>query len=362
MSRNFLYYNYYNMSQVKRKDYRISQIEKKYTDLELSQLLLFNSIFNYPPVEYDPDKECDICMNKPITKEFQLSENIECLDCYEKIKKKNYEYILKFIAKEHFAFEGNCILENKLYLGDIKSSFLKNALKEKGITHILMVGYFMTPIFPEDFIYENIEINDNISENILKYFVKGIKFIDQSKICFTHCQLGKSRSAAVVMAYVMYKNKMHFSEAFDFVRKKRPIAFPNDGFQWQLEDFDIILNNFNYDLDKCDDFIQKFFENRESLKVSQNEFLKNQIIKLTNNEEISSEDADDEKDEEKKKEKEKENKKEEEKKEKKEEKKEDNKNHKSKRKKYYKKRVKKQYKEDEEEEEENILEEEKLEE
>ncbi len=343
---------YYNMSLVKRKDYRISQIEKKYTDLELSQLLLFNSIFNYPPVEYDPNKECDLCMNNPITKEFQLSENRECLDCYEKIKKKNYEYILKCISNEHFVFAGNCILENKLYLGDIKSSFLKDTLKEKGITHILMVGYFMTPIFPEDFIYENIEINDNITENILRYFVKGVKFIDQSKICYTHCQLGKSRSAAFVMAYVMYKNKMHFSEAFDFVRKKRPIAFPNNGFQWQLEDFDIILNNFNYDLDKCDDFIHNFFENRESLKVNQNEFLKNQIIKLTNNEENSSEDADDEKDKEKKKEKKE-----------KEEKKENNNNHKSKHhSRYNQKTVKKQFKEDEIEEEENIKEEEKLEE
>ena len=295
-------------------------------------------------------------MNNPITKEFQLSENRECLDCYEKIKKKNYEYILKGISNEHFVFAGNCILENKLYLGDIKSSFLKDTLKEKGITHILMVGYFMTPIFPEDFIYENIEINDNITENILRYFVKGVKFIDQSKICYTHCQLGKSRSAAFVMAYVMYKNKMHFSEAFDFVRKKRPIAFPNNGFQWQLEDFDIILNNFNYDLDKCDDFIHNFFENRESLKVSQNEFLKNQIIKLTNNEENSSEDADDEKDKEKKKEKK-------EKEEKKEEKKENNNNHKSKHhSRYNQKRVKKQFKEDEIEEEENIKEEEKLEE
>ena len=84
-------------------------------------------------------------------------------------------------------------------------------------------------------------------------------------MCYTHCQLGKSRSASIVIAYIMYKNKLHFSDAFDFVRSKRGYAFPNEGFQWQLEDFDIILSNFDYDLDKCDEFIRNYFENKENI-------------------------------------------------------------------------------------------------
>ena len=136
-----------------------------------------------------------------------------------------------------------------------------------------MVSYFVTPIFPDDFVYENIQINDNTSENILQHLVKGLKFIDESKICYTHCQLGKSRSAAFVIAYVMYKNKIHFSEALDFVKEKRAVAFPNQGFQWQLEDFDIILFNFDYDLDKCDEFIKSYFDNREKLIESEKDFL-----------------------------------------------------------------------------------------
>ena len=165
------------------------------------------------------------------------------------------------------------MLENKLYLGGIISSFVKEEMKKIGITHILMVGYFMTPLYPEDFKYENIEVNDNKNENIIRYLVKGIKFIDESNVCYTHCQLGKSRSAAVVMAYVMYKKRIHFSEAFDFVKEKRNVAFPNEGFQWQLEDFDIILNNFNYNLNKCDEFIKNFFENKEALIKSEKSYL-----------------------------------------------------------------------------------------
>ena len=272
----------YQMPLEKRHDYSTEEIEKKYSTQELTQLVLLDSIFNYPPKRYFPNKKCLRCRKNPITKEFQLSENRECLDCYSFIKKENYDYIMKCISEEKFFFEGNCILENKLYLGDIKSSFMKDTLKKLGITHILMVGYFMTPLFPDDFKYENIEINDNGNENILKHLVKGIKFIEESHICYTHCQLGKSRSASIVIAYIMYKNKMHFSEAFDFVRDKRNAAFPNEGFQWQLEDFDIILYNYDYDSDKCDEFIQKFFENRENLEKSEKSFIKENRNKKSN--------------------------------------------------------------------------------
>lgn len=265
------------MQYKKRNDYSISEIEKKYSNEELLKLILFDNLYNYPEKLYFPERLCEICNKKPITKENQLSGNRECLDCYDMIKKENYEYILKAIEQDENKYEGDCILENKLHLGSIQSSFLKDELKKLGVTHILMVGYFMTPLFPEDFTYENIEINDNCNENILKHLVKGVKFIDQSNVCYTHCQLGKSRSASFAMAYVMFKNKMHFSEAFDYVRKKRPFAFPNEGFQWQLEDFDIIMNNFDYDLDKCDEFIKSYFEKRESLKETEKEYLEKRM-------------------------------------------------------------------------------------
>ena len=264
----------YRRPLIKRNDYTVEEIEKKYSEHELSQLVLFHNIFYYPQKIYHPGKLCSECRNDTITKEFQLSENKECLKCYEIAKKENYDYIMKYIDEGNIKFEGDCILENKLYLGGIESSFLKEELKKMGITHILMVGYFMTPLFPEDFTYENIEVNDNKNENILRYFIKAIKFIEQSKICYTHCQLGKSRSAAFTIAYVMFKNKIHFSPAFNLVRSKRLVAFPNEGFQCQLEDLDIILNNYDYDLDKCDDFIKKYFENKEKLKNTEKEYLK----------------------------------------------------------------------------------------
>ena len=274
----------------KRSDYSISEIEKQYTEQELLRLILYDNFRHYTPTIYDPNCLCSNCFKNPISKENQLSGNKECDHCYNLIAQQSYDFIKNYKLNNIIHFEADCIIENKLYLGNIESSLLKDKLKSLGITHILMVSHFVTPIFPDDFTYENIKINDNKNENILQHLVRGIKFIDESKICYVHCQKGKSRSASFVIAYIMYKNRTHFSEAFDFVRLKRMVAFPNEGFQWQLEDFDIILYNFDYDLNKCDKFIKNYFENKEKLLVSEKEYISKRIKEEEEKEKMESND------------------------------------------------------------------------
>jgi dual specificity phosphatase 12 len=47
--------------------------------------------------------------------------------------------------------------------------------------------------------------------------------------------MGKSRSAAVVIAYLMAEHNISPSEALSHVRQARSICEPNDGFMKQLE-------------------------------------------------------------------------------------------------------------------------------
>ena len=49
-----------------------------------------------------------------------------------------------------------------------------------------------------------------------------------------HCAYGISRSSTLVIAYLMKKLRIGYSEAYSFVRRKRPMASPNRGFQEQL--------------------------------------------------------------------------------------------------------------------------------
>jgi protein-tyrosine phosphatase len=46
-----------------------------------------------------------------------------------------------------------------------------------------------------------------------------------------HCFAGISRSASCIIAYLMQELNMPFFEAMSYTRKRRPIIFPNYGFQ-----------------------------------------------------------------------------------------------------------------------------------
>ena len=49
---------------------------------------------------------------------------------------------------------------------------------------------------------------------------------------------GVSRSAAVVIAYLIYTHNMSYDSAFDLVRRKRACIKPNSGFVRCLQDWE----------------------------------------------------------------------------------------------------------------------------
>jgi len=51
-----------------------------------------------------------------------------------------------------------------------------------------------------------------------------------------------SRSASVVIAYLMYKKQFTYTEAVYHTRAQRPVIDPNDGFKVQLAQFAESLN------------------------------------------------------------------------------------------------------------------------
>ncbi|CDW77446.1 dual specificity protein phosphatase 1 [Stylonychia lemnae] len=136
--------------------------------------------------------------------------------------------------------EMNLIMPN-LYLSGIEPTFQLHYLQKENIKSILTVANLIEPMFPDDFEYKIIDIDDNASCNLLQHFDECIDFIDtriaEGKNVLVHCAVGVSRSASVVIAYVMKKKGLTRDEAMAFVRKSRPAIYPNSGFREQLLKF-----------------------------------------------------------------------------------------------------------------------------
>ena len=155
-------------------------------------------------------------------------------------------------------------INEKIYLGGIDGAREINYLKQEGITHILSLAGKIFSINYEKgtFITKIIEIMDFTNENIFKYFKECIQFIENSKKIYIHCMAGVSRSASIVIAYLMYKEHKKYFQIYSEVKKKRSIIIPNFGFVFQLKYFENLLIENNYDLKKIDfeniDMIEKW--------------------------------------------------------------------------------------------------------
>ena len=141
-----------------------------------------------------------------------------------------------------------------LYLGNLYIANDIDVLKNLGITKILsLIERFRIPKYKEsdNIKHKVILIDDSIQQNIIKYFGECLNFIKGEENILVHCAAGSSRSATIVIAYLMWKNKeMTFDKALNYVKEKRTVVNPNLAFQDQLKLFENILKENDYDIDK----------------------------------------------------------------------------------------------------------------
>ena len=75
----------------------------------------------------------------------------------------------------------------------------------------------------------------------------ALSFVWQSALeanakVFVHCQHGVSRSATIVIAYLMWARGLPYEQALDHVRNARPTINPNIGFACALLQWGSTLN------------------------------------------------------------------------------------------------------------------------
>ena len=113
-------------------------------------------------------------------------------------------------------------IEDNLWLGNSFAAGEVKDLKEKGITKILTVmnGFPNKYKIEDGFKHKIIDIFDISFQNIIQYFGECLNFIKGNKTTFVHCGVGASRSATIVIAYLMWKNIIVLMKLFLILKKK----------------------------------------------------------------------------------------------------------------------------------------------
>lgn len=126
-----------------------------------------------------------------------------------------------------------------LYISDLATVFNKRALDEMGITHVINMVPGVLPAFPNSYKYLNLPLRDVATENIAQYFPETTQTIKDALAnggkVIVHCSCGVSRSASVVIAYLITERSMSAKDAYEYLKHKRPVVEPNPGFIKQLD-------------------------------------------------------------------------------------------------------------------------------
>lgn len=160
--------------------------------------------------------------------------------------------VSSFAAHGSYAADPAQIVDH-LYLSSVIPAQNKELLKEIGIRNVLnMTGpkkgsdeLRYPNFFPEDFHYLQIPIRDEQGVQIHQFFDEAHQFINRGILrnekVLVHCEAGISRSATIVISYLMKFNHMTLKAALSHVQTKKRNVGPNNDFFSQLLAFEMDL-------------------------------------------------------------------------------------------------------------------------
>ena len=131
---------------------------------------------------------------------------------------------------------------DNLYLSSCEPTYDSKLLTELNIKRILTLDVSPLDKKQNDIIYLFIRAMDHPKEDLLSKFEECHRFISEGVLkgenVLVHCVAGVSRSATIVISFIMVEHNMSAEEALNFVAKQRPIIDPNKGFVQQLKIFE----------------------------------------------------------------------------------------------------------------------------
>lgn len=130
----------------------------------------------------------------------------------------------------------NEILEGFLFLGNMWHAQSKQVVSHLGITHVVNASLDVGNTFESDGVkYLNVTIKDRPEADISSYFDAAYRFIESAKRTqhgrvLVHCTQGISRSATLVIMYLMRANNWSLVTAVNFAMASRGVVYPEPRF------------------------------------------------------------------------------------------------------------------------------------
>lgn len=183
----------------------------------------------WPPSFYRSPLLCVKCRSQP-----RATDKLWCSACQSRLQQEHEEADYKFRPPDR--------IEDGLWLGCYESAKDEYNLLERGIGRVLIVAEWCERWFPDTFAYMQVPLEDSLRENVLPKLGKIIRFIEHGiangEGVLVHCGAGISRSATVVIAYLMKKHGWTRDKTIEFVKAKRGCICPNKAFMDQLKELE----------------------------------------------------------------------------------------------------------------------------
>lgn len=117
------------------------------------------------------------------------------------------------------------IIDN-IYLGSAFNAASFYTLKQLQIKVIMNATKEISDYYPLNFVYCRYDVYDNNNDSLLEFLDKSYQDIlyhqrNTGGNILVHCYMGRSRSASIVINYVMKRLNISVDQAVEFIRSKR---------------------------------------------------------------------------------------------------------------------------------------------
>ena len=142
----------------------------------------------------------------------------------------------------------NEICQGTLYMGNMWQALSRDVMRDMKITHIVNASLDCDNAHVASGVqYMNVRVKDKEDSDITPYFpllyafmCDAIKENPDARI-LVHCTQGVSRSATLVLSYLMKSKRWTLVQSMNCLLSKRGVVYPNRGFVAQLMRFEYKL-------------------------------------------------------------------------------------------------------------------------